>query len=134
MRKSSICGKFRSVVARWREQVTRAETMREAARREKECVQQILNVKTVVKSMDSARMFNVPDSSSGHGLVNLVGTSWQELSKKALGCVRLQEKRLMIKWGINSGTPADLYYEVRLDCTDDVAKSKFNISSQNGGT
>ncbi|KAL5197223.1 hypothetical protein ABZP36_000735 [Zizania latifolia] len=35
----------------------------------------------------------------------------------------------MIKWGINSGTPADSYYEVRSDCTDDVPKSKFKIKA-----
>lgn len=36
----------------------------------------------------------------------------------------------MIKWGIgSSGTPADSYYEVRSDCTDDVPKSKFKIKA-----
>jgi hypothetical protein len=33
----------------------------------------------------------------------------------------------MMKWGLNSGTPADSYYEVRSDCTEDVPKSKFKI-------
>ncbi|KAG8051327.1 hypothetical protein GUJ93_ZPchr0009g1568 [Zizania palustris] len=53
-------------VVRWREQVTKAETMREGARREKECVEQILNSKTV------------------------------ELSRKTLDCVKLQEMSLML--------------------------------------
>uniref|UniRef100_A0A0D9WZM8 Rab-GAP TBC domain-containing protein n=1 Tax=Leersia perrieri TaxID=77586 RepID=A0A0D9WZM8_9ORYZ len=36
----------------------------------------------------------------------------------------------MIKWSIgSSGTPADSYYEVRSDCTDDVPKSKFKIKA-----
>uniref|UniRef100_A0A8R7PEB1 Rab-GAP TBC domain-containing protein n=1 Tax=Triticum urartu TaxID=4572 RepID=A0A8R7PEB1_TRIUA len=35
----------------------------------------------------------------------------------------------MIKWGISSGTPADAYYEIRSDCTDDVPKSKFKIKA-----
>ncbi|KAM3365647.1 hypothetical protein ACQJBY_009262 [Aegilops geniculata] len=35
----------------------------------------------------------------------------------------------MIKWGISSGTPADSYYEIRSDCTDDVPKSKFKIKA-----
>nr|CAB3458140.1 unnamed protein product [Digitaria exilis] len=33
----------------------------------------------------------------------------------------------MMKWGLSSGTPADSYYEIRSDCTDDVPKSKFKI-------
>lgn len=33
----------------------------------------------------------------------------------------------MMKWGLSSGTPADSYYEVRSDCTEDVPKSKFKI-------
>ncbi|XP_039847151.1 rab GTPase-activating protein 22-like [Panicum virgatum] len=35
----------------------------------------------------------------------------------------------MMKWGLSSGTPADSYYEVRSDCTDDVPKSKFKIKA-----
>ncbi|KAL5204501.1 hypothetical protein ABZP36_009372 [Zizania latifolia] len=54
------------MVARWREQVTKAEATREAARREKECVQQILNSKT------------------------------EELSRKTSKCIRLQEKSLVL--------------------------------------
>jgi len=34
-----------------------------------------------------------------------------------------------MKWGLSSGTPADSYYEVRSDCTDDVPKSKFKIKA-----
>ncbi|KAL5221580.1 hypothetical protein ABZP36_026293 [Zizania latifolia] len=58
--------KLNAEVAGWREQVTKAEAMREAARREKECVQQILNSKT------------------------------EELSRKTSECVRLQEKSLAL--------------------------------------
>ncbi|KAK3127205.1 hypothetical protein QOZ80_7AG0569780 [Eleusine coracana subsp. coracana] len=35
----------------------------------------------------------------------------------------------MMKWGLSSGTPADSYYEVRSDCTEDVPKSKFKIKA-----
>jgi len=41
-------------------------------------------------------------------------------------CCRWLSSKMM-KWGLSSGTPADSYYEVRSDCTDDVPKSKFKI-------
>ncbi len=38
----------------WREKAAEAEVMKESVRREKECVQHLLNAKTEVKSIDSA--------------------------------------------------------------------------------